>query len=172
MSWKATAFVKPLEVHADGSPLTAREKLILFVLADSHNEDYGCAWPSVRKAARASLTSLSRFMELIKRMESKGTIAIERAEGKSNRYRFPLLRESEQSEKRPVRKSEQTVPTRSEQTVPTQSGTEPLSSLKVTDIAPDELAPPIPLRSWDEILEGIAKKDREAHERYKAGVVK
>ena len=32
MSWRATAWVKRLSVHPDGTPLSAREKLLLFVL--------------------------------------------------------------------------------------------------------------------------------------------
>src|SRR6266481_4536706 len=57
MSWRATAFVKPLSTHPDGTKLTAREKLILFVLADSHNDEYDCAWLGFKKAAAAALTS-------------------------------------------------------------------------------------------------------------------
>jgi len=92
MSWKATALVKPLTHHKDGTPLSAREKLILFVLADSHNEDRGnCAWIGVEKAARQSLTSRSRFIDLLKRLESKGTIRINRREGQSSLYFFPDL---------------------------------------------------------------------------------
>jgi hypothetical protein len=144
LSWRASAFVKPLTKHQDGTPLTAREKLILFVLADSHNDDYDCAWPSVRRAASQSLTSTSRFMDLIKRMESRGTIRIERHEGKSNRYYFSgLFRGSEQSRKTPFRGSEHTVPTRSEHTVPIAIGTEPPSSLQGTDIPPDSAVSPI-----------------------------
>src|SRR5882724_158192 len=92
LSWKATAFVKPLTKHADDTPLSAREKLILFVLADSHNEDRGnCAWIGIEKAAKNSLTSRSRFIELLGRLEKKGTIRIERREGRSNLYFFPDL---------------------------------------------------------------------------------
>jgi hypothetical protein len=114
LSWQATAWVKSLTHHADGSPLSAREKLILFVLADYHHEERGCAWASVRRAAEDSLTSVSRFMDLITRMEKRGTIRIERREGKSNLYHFPalprLFRKSEQSAKSSTAKSEQTVP--------------------------------------------------------------
>jgi hypothetical protein len=80
--------------HGDGSRLSAREKLILFVLADSHNDDYDCAWPGLTKAAGQALTSRRRFIELIKRLEEKGTITVERREGKSNLYRFPGLVQS------------------------------------------------------------------------------
>jgi len=179
MSWKASAFVKPLTHHKDGTPLSAREKLILFVLADSHNETRGnCAWISITLAAKDSLTSRSRFIELIKRLESKGTIRVERRVGMSSLYFFPDLpvRESDPPQKAVVLKSD---PTRPIAAIPhpsdscrTQASKEPLG----TDITPDELASielaSKSLRPWNEILEGIAKKEREAHERYKAGVVR
>lgn len=113
MSWRASAYVKPLTEHPNGTKLTAREKLILFVLADSHNEERGnCAWISIDKAARDSLTSRSRFIELLSRIERMGTVAIERREGKSNLYRFPYLpvRESDPYTVPPVRKSDPTRP--------------------------------------------------------------
>lgn len=94
MSWRATAYIKPLITHADGTRLTAREKLILFVLADSHNDDYDCAWPGLAKASAQSLTSRRRFIELVKRLELRGTISIQRREGRSNIYRFPGLVQS------------------------------------------------------------------------------
>lgn len=139
VSWHASAYVKPLTHHADGTKLSAREKLILFVLAESHNEDRGnCAWIGVEKAARNSLTSRSRFIELLKRLEQHGTISIERREGKSSLYRFPELpvRESDPSEKRnrtpPVRQLQD--PTR-----PTAIGPKPLESIG-TDIPPLDAA--------------------------------
>lgn len=144
MSWRASAYVKTLTHHLNGTKITAREKLILFVLADSHNDDYDCAWPGVRKAAAQSLTSTSRFMDLIKGMETKGTLRIERSDGKSNRYFFPgLFRPSEQSTKPLFRKSEHTVPTRSEHTVPIAVGTEPPLNRH------EESEPPIvPVGTW------------------------
>jgi len=113
LSWHASGFVKNLTHHKDGSRLSAREKLILFVLADSHNEDRGnCAWIGIEKAARAALTSRSRFIELLNRLETKGTIRVQRREGQSNLYFFPDLpvRESDPPPKRPVRESDPTRP--------------------------------------------------------------
>ena len=70
LSWHASGFVKTLTHHKDGTRLSAREKLILFVLADSHNETRGnCAWLGIEKAAHDALTSRSRFLELLKRLE-------------------------------------------------------------------------------------------------------
>ena len=118
MSWHASGFVKNLTHHKDGTRLSAREKLILFVLADSHNEDRGnCAWIGIEKAAENSLTSRSRFIELLGRLEGKGTIRIERREGRSNLYFFPDLpvRESDSYKNRnrtpPVLPPDPTRPT-------------------------------------------------------------
>jgi len=113
VSWHASGYVKKLTHHKDGTRLTAREKLILFVLADSHNEDRGnCAWIGIEKAARDSLTSRSRFIELLGRLEAKGTISVQRRQGQSNLYFFPDLpvRESDPPTPRPVRKSDPTRP--------------------------------------------------------------
>jgi len=110
LSWHASGYIKKLTQHKDGTRLSAREKLILFVLADSHNEDRGnCAWIGIEKAARDSLTSRSRFIELLGRLESKGTIRIQRREGQSNLYFFPDLPVRE-SDPPPIRKSDPTRP--------------------------------------------------------------
>lgn len=138
LSWRASAHIKPLTHHPDGSPLTAREKLILFVLADSHNDDYGYAWLSVGKAAGHSLTSRSRFLELLARLEAKKTILVEHRQGKTSLYRFPELpvRESDRSKKAPVQQSDTTRPIASaphpSDSCRTQAFNEPLG----TDIQP------------------------------------
>lgn len=138
LSWRASAYVKPLTAHGDGTPLTAREKLILFVLADSHNDDYGYAWLSVGKAAGHALTSRSRFLELLARLEAKRTITVEHRQGKTSLYRFPELpvRESDRSKKTPVRESDPTRPIATGQdpsdSCRTQAFNEPLG----TDIQP------------------------------------
>lgn len=139
MSWKATAYVKPLTQHPDGTKLTAREKLILFVLADSHNEDRGnCAWIGIEKAARDSLTSRSRFIEILGRLERMGTIAVERREGKSNLYRFPGLpvRESDPPTKAPMRESDPTRPIATGPHPSDSCRTQAFIEPPVTDIAP------------------------------------
>lgn len=137
LSWRASAHVKPLTNHADGSLLTAREKLILFVLADSHNDDYGCAWPSLDTASEQALTSRRRFIELVKRMEERGTIAVERREGRSNLYRFPGL---VQSSHPPLRKGVQElhggVALATALGGATAIAPKPIESLEGTDIQP------------------------------------
>jgi len=136
LSWTASAHVKNLTHHKDGTRLSAREKLILFVLADSHNESKGnCAWIGIEKAAVASLTSRSRFIELLKRMEEKGTIHVERREGQSNLYFFPDLHPSE---------NRTPLPSKSDPTRPIATGPHPSDSCRtqafnepsVTDIQP------------------------------------
>ena len=141
LSWHASGFVKTLTHHKDGTRLSAREKLILFVLADSHNETRGnCAWLGIEKAAHDALTSRSRFLELLKRLEEKGTISIERREGKSSLYRFPDLpvRESD-----PPTRQNSTTPVRlQDPTRPIAVGPKPLEPLR-TDIQPRYARPVI-----------------------------
>lgn len=94
MSWKATYFVKTLTKHQDGKPLTARQKLVLFVLADYHHEEKGFAWVSTRRAAIECLTSHKWLFSILASLEKHGTITIERREGKTHLYRFPGLMKS------------------------------------------------------------------------------
>ena len=92
MSWKATAWVKSLTHHPDGSPLTARQKLVLFVLADYHNDERGFAWVSTRRAAIESLTSRRWLIDILQTLESHGTVIIERRGTNTHLYRFPLVK--------------------------------------------------------------------------------
>lgn len=132
MSWKATYFVKTLTHHPNGKPLTARQKLVLFVLADYHHDERGCAWVSVRKAAQEALTSPTWLVIILKTLEKHGTLTIERREGKSHLYRFPgLCKPLEQSPCKPLAQPQvldlhTTVQARVAHTVQVQSGTEPL----------------------------------------------
>lgn len=154
MSWRASAHVKPMTTHADGTRLSAREKLILFVLADSHNDDYDCAWPGLTKAAAQSLTSRRRFIELMKRLEEKGTIAVERREGRSNLYRFPGL---VQSSHPPVKNLHPTSPVATAPPSAIAAAPEPISSLEGTDIQP--LAGPLsPIDQASQRLDDYYKK--------------
>lgn len=91
MSWRATAYVKTLTKHPDGSELTAREKLLLFVLADYHNDDRGYAWASLGSIARDALTSRRHVITLIDELETKGTLFVTRREQKSSLYSFPCM---------------------------------------------------------------------------------
>lgn len=127
MSWKASAYVKNLTTHGDGTRLSAREKLILFVLADSHNEELDCAWIGIKKAAVAALTSRSRFIELVNRLEARGTIQIERRQGNSSRYIFHNLPVQE-SDHHLSRNRTTTRPTATGRGGPIATGPKPLSN--------------------------------------------
>lgn len=78
-------------MHPDGSKLTAREKLLLFVLADYHNDDRDCAWAGLTVLAVHSLTSRRHLITLLEILERKGTLYIERRTQNTNLYRFPLM---------------------------------------------------------------------------------
>jgi len=91
LSWRATAYVKTLTKHPDGSALTAREKLLLFVLADYHNDDKGYSWASLGSIARDALTSRRHIITLIDELETKGTLGVLRREQKTSLYYFPLM---------------------------------------------------------------------------------
>jgi len=91
LSWRATAFVKNLLRHPDGTLLTAREKLVLFVLADYHSDHRDCAWAGLTAVAKASLTSRRHLLRVISELESKGSLKVTRRGMNSNEYRFPEL---------------------------------------------------------------------------------
>jgi helix-turn-helix protein len=71
VSWKATAFVKPMTHYRDGTKMRAAEKLLLFVLADDHNEGRGYAWPSQKTLAKNSLMSDRQVRRLLAKILSK-----------------------------------------------------------------------------------------------------
>jgi len=173
MSWRATAHVKPLTKHFDGTPLTAREKLILFVLADSHNDDYDCAWPGMKRAAVQSLTSRRRLIELLKRLEEHGTIVIERREGRSNLYRFPgLVQSSHPPRTIPVQELHPRGAIATALGGAIATAPEPLGSLEVADIQPRLRRPVIELaqeairesqktgQSADEIMKRLREENQ------------
>jgi Helix-turn-helix domain len=71
LSWKATAFVKPITHYPDGTKVRAAEKLLLFVLADDHNDSRGYAWPSQKTLARNALLSDRQVRRLLTKILSK-----------------------------------------------------------------------------------------------------
>jgi hypothetical protein len=88
VSWKATAAVKPLTHDNQGQILTAREKLVLFVLADYHNDDRGAAWAGLTAIAKASLTSRKHTITLLAQLVKRELIAIEQRPQNTNLYRL------------------------------------------------------------------------------------
>ncbi len=96
MSWKATAYVKPLQCAPSGVKLTRSEKLLLFILADYHNEEQRGAWPSANTLATDSLLSLRYVWMMLESLKQKQVICIEHRQTKAgdsqpNLYRFHAL---------------------------------------------------------------------------------
>ena len=94
MSYLATHKIKHLTHFFDGSKLSASEKGILMQLADDHNEDRGCAWPSIPKlAVRVGLGEkqcrrLVQKLEQKKMIESRPRLREHNEARTSNEYRF------------------------------------------------------------------------------------
>jgi Helix-turn-helix domain len=78
MSWKATAYVKPLKAAPDGTPLTRSEKLLMLILADYHNDEQRAAWPSGQTLARDALLSLRYVRKLVLSLKRKGLVCTSR----------------------------------------------------------------------------------------------
>jgi hypothetical protein len=76
MSWKATAYVKPLKTAPDGALFTRSEKLLLLILADYHNEEKGCAWPSAATLAKDTLMTTRHVRTLLGRVRQKGVLCV------------------------------------------------------------------------------------------------
>jgi hypothetical protein len=88
--------VKHLIQAPDGRRLTIAEKLVLGQLADDHNEDERCAWPSVPNlAARACMTE-EWCRKLLRKLEASGVLEStprvrDNGGRSSNGYRFPQI---------------------------------------------------------------------------------
>jgi hypothetical protein len=96
MSWSATAYVKQLRVAPDGKPVTKAQKLVLFVLADYHNEERGDAWASLRHMAMHSLHTVSGLVRVLRELERRRLILVVRDPRAAkmkvvNRYQFPAI---------------------------------------------------------------------------------
>lgn len=96
MSWKATAYVKPLKAAPDGTPISRGEKFLLFILADYHNDEQRAAWPSAAALARDALMTLRHVRNLLASLKAKGIVCTSQrhsAEGDfdTNLYHFHAL---------------------------------------------------------------------------------
>jgi hypothetical protein len=95
----ASGYAKSLTSAPNGERLNQREKLLLMILADSHNTDRGCAWPSVATLAHECLMDERLTRRTIASLESK--MILERVhpenQGRGNitEYRFLGLEEKE-----------------------------------------------------------------------------
>ncbi len=99
MSWVAASYVKKLRVAPNGEAITKGEKLVLFVLADYHNEEKGYAWASLSHLADESLHSRHGVILTLQSLEKKGVLCVNRSteaatKRVTNRYRFPGLESS------------------------------------------------------------------------------
>jgi len=99
MSWAAASYVKTLRVAPNGEAITKGEKLVLFVLADYHNEEKGYAWASLSHLAEESLHSRHGVILTLRSLEKKGVLCVVRSpeavtKRVTNRYRFPGLESS------------------------------------------------------------------------------
>jgi len=87
VSWIATAAVKGLT-----DDLTAREKLIMFLLSDYHNEHTGQCNPGHKRFATEALSSRRHLQRVLHSLEQKGFIVILRGGGRqSNQYLLTCL---------------------------------------------------------------------------------
>jgi len=81
-SWEATRWVRHL-----GAPVTRSEKLLLYTLADCHNEAMGdCACPSIETLAVQSCFSRRQTLRLLDSLAKKGLLRIDKHHSHVNRY--------------------------------------------------------------------------------------
>lgn len=78
MSHRATYYVSELTMHEDGTLLKAREKLVLYYLANCHNPETRAAYAGLRSISTNSLCSRRMAIYVIKSLEKHGTILVER----------------------------------------------------------------------------------------------
>jgi predicted DNA binding protein len=78
VSWRASAYVKKLLKHPDGTALTRTEKCVLYTIADYHNTETRCAWCGFATIARESLITRRHLQTILKSIEEHGTLEIVR----------------------------------------------------------------------------------------------
>ena len=74
MSWANTAYIKKLKVPPAGTPISKSEKLLLFVLADYHNDESDEAWVSLPRLAAESLQTSAGVVRILQGLERKGVL--------------------------------------------------------------------------------------------------
>lgn len=88
MSTSALDHVKGLD-----NGMTAREKLLMMIIANYYNDSSGCAWPTVKRLAEDALLTERHVYNVINSLRAKGLLAV--SSGKphrtTNRYSFPGL---------------------------------------------------------------------------------
>ena len=76
MSWANITDIKKLKVTPDGTPISKSEKLLLFVLADYHNDESGEAWLSLPRLAAESLQTEARVVRILQGLERRNVLQI------------------------------------------------------------------------------------------------
>lgn len=96
MSHRATLYAKELRICPNGEPVSKLEKLVLYALADYHQDKLGTnTYPSVKTLAEESIMDERSCRRLLGSLERKGVI--ERMHGRCQGrghvtfYRFPAL---------------------------------------------------------------------------------
>ena len=77
MSWEATAHVNALKASVTGEKMTRSEKLLLLVLANYHNPEHRCAWPSLTRLATDALLCRRQVIRVLSSLSKKQFIATE-----------------------------------------------------------------------------------------------
>ena len=85
-SWEATRWAKTLITAPNGEAITRSEKLVLQIIADYHNAEFGYAWAPVDMLAANALFSRRQTIRILNRLEHKRLVRIERHRGGTNRY--------------------------------------------------------------------------------------
>lgn len=106
MSHRATLYAKELRICPNGELVSKMEKLVLYALADYHQDKMGVyTFPSVERIAEESLMDNRSCRRLLASLECKGVIERQRGEhqgrGHLTFYRFPQL-DSHPSKQRPL----------------------------------------------------------------------
>jgi hypothetical protein len=96
VSIDALKYLKDLRLAPNGEPVDLREKAILWYLANAHNEDKRCAWPSMTTIAESNNVTRRTVQEILKECIRKGIVwrrEVLRANGStaSNEWRFTAL---------------------------------------------------------------------------------
>lgn len=96
MSWKASAWVKERNHTTTGRRFSHAEKLLLLVLADYHNPEWGYASPSLGRLADEALQSARHARRLLRDLVRDQVLVVEehyRPDGSrsANRYYFSGL---------------------------------------------------------------------------------
>ena len=140
-----------------------RSARLVFIAIAAHCNDDGYAWPAVDTICEYTKLSKPVVLESIQKLNELKELTVEkggRGPGDTNHYYLSAFMASR------VKKGKEN-PDKGKVSV--EKGSTRVDTNK--NLEKEILEEAIPLRSWDEILEGIAKKDREARERCKAGIV-